>query len=245
MYWVMGKPVVLLGTMDHAIGVLQKRMIKYSDRPELVVAQDFVTQNGWYIGTSRTKHGTHKRQRKILAERLRAAALKEWAHPTVLPEMHLFLQRLTRDPDRFVSIIKCFTVNVMLNSTFAHGTISNVDHPLITRINAATDHQFTAQVQGRFWVDYLPALKHLPTWVPGMGWKRRALQWREQVNALYLELWETTKARTDEEKLKHPCLVQNMIETQMDNISLQEGTTISSAMVDAGTDTLTATTVTL
>jgi hypothetical protein len=245
MYWVMGKPVILLGKMEHADKLLQKRMANYGDRPELVVAQELITQNGWYIGTARTKHDTHRKQRKILGERLRASALRDWAHSVEVPEMHLFLQRLTQHPESFVSIIKCFTVNVMLNTTFAHGSMHSVDNPLIARVNAATDHQFTAQVQGRFWVDYLPLLKHLPTWLPGMGWKKQGLQWRQEVDALYLELWNATKKKVENGEDEHPCLVKSLLQTQMHQITENEGTTISAAMVDAGTDTLTGTTVVL
>ncbi len=245
MYWVMGKPVILLGKMEHAENLLQKRMVKYGDRPELVMAQELVTQNGWYIGTSRAKHETHRKQRRILGERLRANALRDWAHPAEVTELHLFLKRLLLHPERFIGIIKCFTVNVMLSTTFAHGSIPSLDDPLISRINRATDHQFTAQVQGRFLVDYLPFLKYLPTWLPGMGWKKQGLQWRYEVDRLYRELWDATKIRSSEDGNKHKCLVETLLETQMHQISENEGTTISAAMVDAGTDTLTGTTVIL
>src|SRR5687768_11640932 len=89
MFWVMGRPTILLGRMEHAEALLQKRMMNYGDRPELVMAQEFITQNGWYSGTARSHHNTHKKQRKILNERLRAKALREWAHPAVMPELHL------------------------------------------------------------------------------------------------------------------------------------------------------------
>lgn len=242
MFWVMGKPTILLGKMKHAHALLQKRMVNYGDRPQLVMAQDFVTQNGWYIGTSRSIHGTHKKQRRILAERLRAKALKDWAHPAVLPESRLFLQRLVQTPDRFIDIIKCFTVNVMLRTTFGQESMPNLDNPLMHRINEVTDHQFISQIQGRFWVDFLPLLQHLPSWLPGMGWKKTGLDWREEADSLYGELWETTKQRGDSQG--HPSLVKTLIDTQMDQISHLEGTTISAAMVDAGTETLTGTTVT-
>lgn len=242
MYWVMGQPVILLGKMEHAENLLQKRMTNYGDRPELVVAQDYVTQNGWYIGTSRTKHDTHKKHRKILGERLRANALQDWAHPAEVPEVHLLLQRIAHQPERFITAIKCFTINVMLNTTFAHGSIADLDNPLIARINAATDNQFTAQIQGRFLVDYLPILKKFPSWLPGMGWKRKGLQWRSEVNALYQELWDEVKARKDEDEA-HPSLVRTLMKNHMHQITENEGTTISSAIVDAGTDTLSATSV--
>jgi hypothetical protein len=245
MYWVLGTPVVLLGKMKHAEALLQKRMVKYGDRPELVMAQDIVTRDGMYVGTARTIHDTHRKQRRILGERLRANALKDWAHPALLPELRLFCQRLTQNPERFVGIIKCLTINVMLNSTFAHGSIENIDNPLIARINHATDNQFTAQVQGRFWVDYVPFLQYLPTWLPGMGWKRLGLRWRDEVDTLYQELWDGTKKKVAEGKSRYPCLVENLLESQMHQLTEREGTTLGAAMVDAGTDTLTGTTVIL
>lgn len=240
----MGKPVILLGKMEHADNLLQKRMARYGDRPELVVAQEYVTQNGWYIGTSRSKHSTHAKQRKILNERLRANALKDWAHPAETPELHLFLQRLAKQPENFIDITKCFTVNVMLGTTFAHESIADLNNPLIARVNKATDHQFIAQIQGRFFVDYMPLLKHLPSWLPGMGWKTKTLAWREEVDTLYGELWSQVEARKDDDEA-HPSLVRTLMNDYMHQISQQEATTISSAIVDAGTDTLTGTTIIL
>jgi len=115
----------------------------------------------------------------------------------------------------------------------------------VTRINEATDHQFTSQVQGRFWVDYLPLLTYLPTWLLGMGWKRQGLQWREEVDMLYQELWDGTKMRVEKDENRIPCLVESLIRTQMHQITELEGLTIGAAMVDAGTDTLTGTTLVL
>ena len=40
MFWVMGKPTILLGRMEHAEALLQKRMMNYGDRPELIMAQE-------------------------------------------------------------------------------------------------------------------------------------------------------------------------------------------------------------
>jgi hypothetical protein len=123
--------------------------------------------------------------------------------------------------------------------------MASLDHPLINRINEATDHQFISQIQGRFWVDYVPFLMHLPTWLPGMGWKRLGLKWREEVDTLYRELWDMTKRQGEEDRDGHPCLVQTLQETHMNQISTLEGTTIAAAMVDGGTETLTGTTVAL
>lgn len=242
MFWVMGRPTILLGRMEHAEALLQKRMMNYGDRPELVMAQDIITQDGWYSGTARSHHNTHKKQRKIMNERLRVKALPEWAHPTATPELHLLLQRLTNQPENFVKIFKTFTVNVMLGSTFGHESVPDVNHPLVGKINEASDHQFTCQIQGYFWVDYFPLIKNLPTWLPGMGWKRLGLKWREEFDTLYGDLWNTT-AKQNEHGEGPPCLVKTLIEKEMHQLSMPEGATLAAALMDAGTETLTATTV--
>lgn len=243
MYWVMGKPVVLLGRMEHAENLLQKRMALYGNRPNLVMAQDIVTQNMWYIGTADSTYPTHKKHRRILGERLRANTLRDWAHPVATKEMCIALQKLTQQPEHFARIVKLFTVNVMLNTTFARGSLPSIDDPLIARINQAGDHQFTAQIQGRFWVDHMPFLKFLPSWLPGMSWKAQGLSWREEVDQLYTELWDEAKDRVDRDRPRDPCLVENLLQNQTSQIAKLEGTTIAAAMVDAGTNTLSGTTL--
>lgn len=39
-------------------------------------------------------------------------------------------------------------------------------------------------VPGRFLVDSLPVLRHVPSWFPGAGFKRKATVWRKDVLAL-------------------------------------------------------------
>lgn len=41
-----------------------------------------------------------------------------------------------------------------------------------------------ALVPGRFWVDFMPILRHIPAWMPGAGFKRLALKWRVLCMAL-------------------------------------------------------------
>ena len=46
---------------------------------------------------------------------------------------------------------------------------------------------------GKFMVDILPWLRHLPAWFPGAGWKLKALEWQESDRALYTELLEASR----------------------------------------------------
>lgn len=35
-----------------------------------------------------------------------------------------------------------------------------------------------ALVPGRYWVDFMPFLRHIPAWMPGAGFKRKAQEWK-------------------------------------------------------------------
>jgi hypothetical protein len=53
------------------------------------------------------------------------------------------------------------------------------DDPLITQPNETTTGFSIAGRTGSFLIDLIPALKYVPDWVPGTGWKKFAKYYRE------------------------------------------------------------------
>jgi hypothetical protein len=49
---------------------------------------------------------------------------------------------------------------------------------------AAVDPAMKALIPGTFLVDIFPFLKYVPSWIPGAGFKRDALKWRELLISL-------------------------------------------------------------
>ena len=41
-----------------------------------------------------------------------------------------------------------------------------------------------AGIPGLFWMDVFPMLKHIPSWFPGAGFKKKAIYWRGITKAL-------------------------------------------------------------
>ena len=41
-----------------------------------------------------------------------------------------------------------------------------------------------ALIPGEYWVDFMPILRHIPAWMPGAEFKRKALHWRALSTAL-------------------------------------------------------------
>jgi len=57
--------------------------------------------------------------------------------------------------------------------------VKESDDPYISRAEVALDGFSAAAVPGSYLVDFFPFLKHVPSWLPGAGFKRQAQMWRE------------------------------------------------------------------
>lgn len=48
----------------------------------------------------------------------------------------------------------------------------------------AVEGPTAALVLGALWVEFIPILRHLPSWLPGASYQRQAKSWRHQAMAL-------------------------------------------------------------
>jgi len=56
-------------------------------------------------------------------------------------------------------------------------TIKDSGDPYISTAETALNGLAEAGIPGTYWVVYLPFLKHVPSWLPGAGFKRKAADW--------------------------------------------------------------------
>lgn len=73
--------------------------------------------------------------------------------------------------------------------------ISEVNDPYVEVAEKAMDGLNEAAVPGAFKVDLIPALKYVPKWFPGAGWKRKAEAWNELSRVFVDKPFEEVKAR--------------------------------------------------
>jgi hypothetical protein len=72
--------------------------------------------------------------------------------------------------------------------TIAYGIkIQGFDDPYIVNIEESMNGLNIAAIPGSFLVDQIPALKYVPSWFPGAGFKKKAAYWAE-VNRKVAEL---------------------------------------------------------
>ena len=86
----------------------------------------------------------------------------------------------------------CQGTDKLTSSTFA-ATIMKIgygiavqesDGPYISIAEEALNGAAQAGIPGAFWVDFLPFLKHVPSWFPGAGFQKKAAHWREVINKM-------------------------------------------------------------
>jgi len=94
---IFGQKVIIINKEDIAIGMLELKNVKYSDRPVIPMANDLV---GWKDGLGMLSVGDRFRShRKMFHQAMGTAATFAEHHAIVEREMHKFLQKIQELPE--------------------------------------------------------------------------------------------------------------------------------------------------
>ncbi|KAF7192514.1 Multifunctional cytochrome P450 monooxygenase [Pseudocercospora fuligena] len=178
----LGTTIILLHDFNLAEEFLSKRAVIASDRPRPF----FLTEMcGWnrnigFIPYDRRLRGMRKHIHSLLGTQ---TALADF-NPVQDIETRRFLLRILRKPDQFLNYIK-------RQSTAMRQTAKG--DPIIFIVEKALEQALVAGQPGAWLVDYFPALRHLPDWVPGTGFKRIAKHISETENEFSGRPWAFVK----------------------------------------------------
>jgi len=95
-------------------------------------------------------------------------------------EVHTLLQDLIREPKEALSHVKRYAAALMLGVGYGYSP-SSMDDEYIRNSEEAIHLTLDGGGPGAFVVDFFPALKYLPAWLPGMEFKRRGLRARKLI----------------------------------------------------------------
>ncbi|KAI0638607.1 CyP450 monooxygenase [Trametes polyzona] len=176
---VLGQPMIILGSYKATHELLEVMSAISSDRPVSPMAEltgfmwDFALEG--YTARWRT-------HRRAFHQLFYPNAIKNY-RPTQLREVQRLLQNLLARPDDFVRHVHhYFGASIM---GIAYGLqIGGDDDKYVKIAKKAMDVFDNFMVPGRFMVESLPFLRHIPSWFPGAGFKRQAALWRKDVFAL-------------------------------------------------------------
>nr|GAT52448.1 cytochrome P450 [Mycena chlorophos] len=188
-----GTPIIVLGSVEAAEDLLEKRSALYSHRPPApmleLVGGDFMfgTFADLHIYSHSSSTGfmrygeTWRTHRRLFSKVFPPGkAYNTRLHQHEVTQTHDLLRRLLDSPNAFAQHLgHVVGANII---SLAYGLdVRSADDPYLDAMNQGIDAVTMVTMRGRFLVDNLPFLKYVPAWMPGADFQRKAAIWRARV----------------------------------------------------------------
>ncbi|KAJ7777026.1 cytochrome P450 [Mycena metata] len=189
---VAGTSIVVLSSMEAVKELFERRSSLYSNRPRTPMLTELM---GWDYAIGFMKYGYKWRaHRKMLHETFNVGAAKQF-HPQERTATHELLRRILQNPkedviEQFRRMASSLIIDVMYGIK-----VRSKDDPYISIAKEAMHGLSVGSLPGEFLVDTIPALKYVPTWMPGAAFQRRAAKWRKVTRELLEVPFAETKRR--------------------------------------------------
>ncbi|KAF7776140.1 hypothetical protein Agabi119p4_4533 [Agaricus bisporus var. burnettii] len=171
---VLGQPFVILNSAQVATDMLDKKGAIYSDRPTLQMAGELV---GWRDTLVLLPYGDRfRRYRRFFHKLIGSGAAMKQFHPIEEVEARRFIRQVLEDPNKLSAHIRRTVGATILRITYGYEAQEFKD-PFVQLADQATEQFSLATAPGGFLVDLIPALRHVPLWFPGAGFRHKALAW--------------------------------------------------------------------
>ncbi|KAF9457685.1 cytochrome P450 [Collybia nuda] len=191
---VAGMSIVVLDNIEAATELLEKRSHIYSGRPRLPMLSELM---GYDFNVGFMQYGERWRKCRRLLHIAFPPDDSQRHHPQELNAAHNLLLRLLEDPENFMDHIKHMAAETIMS--IAYGIeIKRNDDPYVTVAEQGNKAIAMVAVPGAFLVDTIPALKHVPDWMPFAGFKRKAKEWKKLALMASAMPFETTKQMIDD-----------------------------------------------
>ncbi|GJE84890.1 cytochrome P450 [Phanerochaete sordida] len=192
---ILGQRIVILNSLDAATDLLEKKSATYSARPVMPMAGEMLTWAETLV-LSQCPGDRFRHIRRFLHRYVGGRGQLERVapfHALIEHETRRCLQRMLADPAPFIGHIRKTAGAIILNMAYGY-RVQEGDDPLVDLVDRAVDGFVAASTPGSFLVDILPALRWVPSWMPGAGWKRKAEKWRAETQAMCDDPFEFAKA---------------------------------------------------
>ncbi|EIW56878.1 cytochrome P450 [Trametes versicolor FP-101664 SS1] len=168
---------IVLNTFETARDLLDKRSAIYSDRPRLVLLMELLgvrTLPGIPYGER------FRKRRKWMFDAAGYKPTLRGYHDIQRREVRRLLLKFARRPEDFKEHVHLYLAGVLLEITFGR-SVETVDDELVYLAERAMSGANHAGRPGSVPVDFIPILKHIPSWLPGFSFKRNAAVVRRHV----------------------------------------------------------------
>ncbi|QRV88262.1 cytochrome P450 family protein [Ceratobasidium sp. AG-Ba] len=149
-----------------------------------------------------------KKARRVIASALHLTAAKSYAshhYESTLDLIHMIIA----NPNDYQKHINWVTGAFILRLTYGYNAIDN--DPILNVVRVAMSYLGKA-VSKSYWVNYFPALKHIPAWVPGAGFQVIGREGRYYRNRMVNELFDQVFDQVCVGQVKQPSYTSKLLE---------------------------------
>ncbi|OBZ67685.1 O-methylsterigmatocystin oxidoreductase [Grifola frondosa] len=175
----LGQSIIIAGSSKVALDLFEKRSSTYSDRGQSIM----VILTGWEWNLGLLPYGKYwRRIRRTFHQYFHQLAIPKYSR-VQLRESRRFLHHLLTSPDKFVAHIR-FAFGATLLKIVYGIELAEDDTEYTRVVESALEGAIEGLVPGRFWVEFLPFLRHIPSWIPGAGSQKKLATWRADAHAM-------------------------------------------------------------
>ncbi|KAM5541819.1 hypothetical protein V8D89_004548 [Ganoderma adspersum] len=166
---VLGQGIIMLGSLKAARDLLDKRSANYSDRPTSVMVQ--LAGLDWL--SALINYGPRWRQHRRAIHPVMTPDAITLYEAVQLASARNFLRIILHSPQDLASHIR-FTLTAMVMGVVYGIEIREPHDKYFQMVERMAEVAETILIPGNFPVEAFPALRYLPTWFPGGGFKKWA-----------------------------------------------------------------------
>ncbi|KAI0753232.1 CyP450 monooxygenase [Daedaleopsis nitida] len=169
---LLGQHIIVLNSYEAASDILDKRAANYSDKPPSAMASLIGLE--WNMALLRYPSDAWRQQRREMHRFMNGAALSQY-HSVLEQQTQRLLYMIIEEPGAFFEHIR---INVGSSITRIAYGLADDEH--LSLAEEGAEIFLSAFTPGKFIVEMFPILKHIPSWFPGVRFRRQAAYWRER-----------------------------------------------------------------
>ncbi|KAF9033182.1 cytochrome P450 [Panaeolus papilionaceus] len=242
---ILGKRIIILNSAQAAFDMLDKKSSIYSGRPELHMCE----LCGWnnLIIMMQPDQERFRNTRKHIHQAVGTSMAMKNFHAVEEEETRKFVKRTLSDPEGLFENVRRTAGAIILRIAYGYH-VAEKDDLLVAIADDVLGYFSAGTAPGGFWVNVIPALKYIPEWFPGGGFKRIASGWRARTEEMAdrplqfvkenMTLKVAKEKGTAEPSFSSRLLSENVERTKQEEEDIKWSAT---ALYGAGSDTTVAT----
>ncbi|KAG7087219.1 hypothetical protein E1B28_013200 [Marasmius oreades] len=156
----MGKPIIILNSLEASIDLLEKRSNKYSNRPELTFAGEMI---GWKRHMIMSPYGNRFRLlRKMVLQCGGTKSAVQRFQDAQRDESLRFVLAIAEDPEQLLRHLRRSIGAIYLLMSHGYHVERDRPDPLVGLVEKAAQDFYVSTRPGTWIVDVLPFLRHIP-----------------------------------------------------------------------------------